>query len=186
MKLIRESELNFAILRYALVCLREGDIEMLDELGFKRDDIEAIKNFTLVDIMQMSNLPSPLLKRDIIDRDCLWRAIEHVNTTRQHQSALEELLRSDAPLTMMHTLCGMTSTEYADLRRLHGVAGGAGRTREAREEEIQAVWSTYKSQVADVDRMTPNDWIELKQRLDGVPLRIVWQLIQDWAQDASR
>ncbi|MGI9304021.1 MAG: STY4526/YPO1902 family pathogenicity island replication protein [Gammaproteobacteria bacterium] len=185
MRSSRESELNFAILRYALECLREGDIEMLDELGFRRDDIEAIRDFTFVHIAQMANLPSPLLKRNIIDRDCLWRAIEHVRSSEQHQVAIDELLDNDAPLTMMQTLCGMTSAAYADLRRARGVGGGAGRTRAPKEEEIQAIWDVYKSQVDDVDRMTPEQWVQIKKKLAGVPFRIIWPLIQSWATNSG-
>lgn len=186
MKTNRESELNFAILRYALECLREGDIEMLDELGFRRDDIEAIRDFTLVDITQIADLPSPLLKRNIIDRDCLWRAIEHVRSTRQQQVAIDTLLDADAPLTMMQTLCGMTSSEYANLRQMRGVSGGAGRTRAPSEGEIEKIWEIYKTRVDDIERMTAEEWIAIKHELKEVPFRIIWPLIQSWAVNSSR
>ncbi|MGI9303186.1 MAG: hypothetical protein ACR2RB_10825 [Gammaproteobacteria bacterium] len=91
------------------------------------------------------------------------------------QWVVAELLRNDAPLSMMYTLCGMTAGEYAFLRR-----PGHPCTRGPTDAEIIVAWEAYETCVDDIDRMTPYEWAVLGCVVD-VSLRVMWPLFQRWA-----
>ncbi len=181
MYITKEAELNEAILRFATRCLAEGDLQMLAELGFKRHDIERLQELCLGDLRHLAGIKGHMLK-PLIDRDCFHKVLAHINHNRETEAVSHYLLQHDAPLDMMHTLFGMSGGEYADRRRMLGVEGGVGRTREPSEAEELAVWEAYKARGKDnAETLSPHDWVTIFKG-SNVPLRNIWQLINRWSR----
>ena len=181
MYITKEAELNEAVLRFATRCLAEGDLPMLAELGFKRDDIERLQELCLGDLRHLAGIKGHMLK-PLIDRDCFHKVLAHINHNRETEAVSHYLLQHDAPLDMMHTLFGMSGGEYAGRRRMLGIIGGIGRTREPSEAQELAVWKAYKARTKDTtETLNLHDWVAIFKE-SNVPLRNIWQLINRWSQ----
>ncbi len=142
MRASKEAELNVALLQYLGKCLAEGDDAMLAHLGLDRHDAQAIGCLCLSDLDYLALAHFPLLREGSIDRDLFYRLLEHVRRLRDRESVRDELLRLDAPLSLMKHLFGMDSTEYAKRGRRLGLMRALGRPADPNEAEERLIWQT--------------------------------------------
>ncbi len=152
---------------------------MLTTLGFQPCDVESLQQIKLGDLRHLAGIKGHMLK-PCVDRDTYYQVMAYINDSKAHEELIDYFLKNDASLAMMQALFGLSNGEVAERRRLLGVEGRVGRTREATSEEELAVWSAFKAIGKDVDALTSADWANIN-RQSNVPLRLIWQLVNRFA-----
>jgi hypothetical protein len=175
--LTKEAELNAAILLYATRCAAEGDLQMLAALGFERCDVETLRKISLGDLHHLAGIKGHMLK-PCIDRVTFYQVMTYMEKSKDTENLIDYFLKNDASIIMMQTLFGLSNSEVADRRRLLGVEGRVGRTREASPDEELAVWNAFKEiGKDDISHLTPNDWADIHRKCH-IPMRQIWQLVR--------
>ena len=174
------AELSFQILRYACQRLAEGDINALLDLGFLVDEIQSLEKLTLRELDHLSRLGAHFL--DVrVDHLCFTASLRHVRREADSESLQDELIRMKAPAAMMQTLFGMTTLQYANRRKLLGLAGiGVGRPPAPSEAENHTIWYAWRDHASLPEAQR---YLETG-RTTGMPLNVVWALVQSWEDSA--
>ena len=180
----KEAELNAAILLYATRCAAEGDLHMLAALGFEQGDVETLRKIRLGDLHHLAGIKGHMLK-PCIDRDTFCQVMTYMEKSKDTEDLIDYFLRADASIVMMQALFGLSNSEVADRRRLLGIEGRVGRTREATSDEELAVWKAFKEiGKDDIDSLAPDDWAQIHRKCN-IPMRQIWQLVNRFEMHPS-
>ena len=177
----KEYELTFAVLRYAADCLHEGDWPALRDLGFGPREAEALKDLTLSELGLLARRLAGHALKAQLDRPAFWAVMDQVRWEHEHRALRMELIRRDAPAEMMQALFGMGAKEYAACRRAQEMPPSVGRPPEPDEETARKVWLAWQDAGCEPERARPDHWLAVADAT-GVPLRVVWRLVQRWLE----
>ncbi len=176
----KEADLTTAVLLYALRCLAEGDQQALRGMNFGPKELDALREMNLADLYRADVLRVHCLKIDL-NREVFWPMLTHLRHQRESEELQRSLLVTDAPLTMMQQLFGMSSREYTRWRRLLTLEPAVGRPAELDESDTHTLWHAWQDRVeARADSpLTAADYLALHQET-GIGLRAIWALVQRW------
>lgn len=177
----KEAELITAVLLYAVRCLAEGDQHALQEMNFGPKELAALRDLCMGDLFRARALYAHCLQIRL-NREVYWPMLAHLRREREAEDLQRELLRGDAPLEMMQSLCGMSAREYTRLRRLLTLNPAIGRAPEPDEAVSCRVWQAWQARAhpAESATLTPAEYLLLHHET-GASLRAIWILTQRWS-----
>ena len=181
----KESELASAVLLYAMRCLEEGDHTALQSLNIGPNEVAALRELQLSDLLQLQQWPFHGI--DIqIQRDVFWYLLERLRSARGHAQLKRQLIAADAPLVMMTALFGMGSREFRRLRQYAITDRAGGRSPEPDEQASGRLWHAWQAcrRQRPGGILRPQDYLALSDEV-GVSLRGIWQLTQRWTAEDS-
>ncbi len=173
--IIKDNDLNSAILRYICQCHASGDYRALQQLGIEADTLDLIKSMTVHEAIYTSGMRASFVKNLRIDNTILANRLQHARREAMQQQQINELVIHGAPIKLIQELTGMSAKEFAARRRLGGV-GHRGRTEIPSEEVEDIITEAWKALDMRSD-LSPNDWIELS-RTTNQPIRIIYKVIK--------
>lgn len=179
-----DSLLAYHVMLYAIQALSEGDLKAIKDLDFTVDEIRQLSQLPVKAIKHLARMSSHFLEIKT-DHSCFSKIMAHLRHELANDALQDELLRLEAPITMMNTLFGMSTTEYIQRQKLLGIPGcGAGRPPLPSDEEQVAIWESW---VKTEGLPLPERYQRVGQET-GQPLRALWSLIQSWesARDNNR
>ena len=180
----KEADLVVAAFLYVSRCARDGDRHALRQMNVGSDEIAAISRLTVDDVVRALPVAAHCL-RIRIDRDAFWQLVARLDTLRERDRLLRELIAADAPAAMMTELFGMGRHEYAVWRRFCGLPNGAGRPTEPDEATERAIWRSCEAHVGDSTKrpLDANDYLAIATHCNA-PVRTVWRALARWREDA--
>ena len=126
--------LSFQILSYCIQKVLAEDRDSLLAEGLSVDAIRVIETLTFRELAHLSRL-DPRFLGMTLDPKGFLTALQYVRQETDMVIMQDEMLRRRAPFPMMQALFGMTSLQYANRRKLLGIAGvGIGRPVRPSEE----------------------------------------------------
>lgn len=178
----KEAQLLTAVLTYIARCIAENDRSALQKLGLGLQEVDAFSQLGPVDLQRLvaSAARLPLLEIRC-DPEQLRRRIHWVLTEQAQDQTQQALIQADAPSSLLMTCYGMGKTEYARHRQWLGLQSRGGRPRLPDPETVARIRQTWDELVQGIlpEAIIPEYYLRLHQRT-GVPLRILWPLIQEW------
>lgn len=178
------SLLAYHVMLYAIQALSEGDFKAIKDLDFTIDEIRQISQLPVKAIQHLARMSGHFL--DIkTDHSCFNKIMAHLHHELADDALQDDLLRSEAPITMMSTLFGMSTTEYLQRQKLLGIPSrGAGRPSLPNEETQVAIWESW---IKTEGLPLPQRYLTVGKETEQ-PLRALWSLIQSWesARDHQR
>ena len=171
-----DSLLAYHVLLYAIQALSEGDIKAIKDLDFTVDEIRQLSQLSVKSIKHLTRLSGHFLEIKT-DHDCFRKIMAHLLQESVNDDLQDELLRLEAPITMMQTLFGMSTTEYIQRQKLLGISGhGAGRPKLPSDEEQITIWESW---IKTEGKPLPERYHQIAEEMKQ-PLRVLWSLIQSW------
>ena len=180
MQRTKESELVAAILMYAMRCVLEGDRIALRDTQFGDQELEAIAKLSLLDLQRLESVKAHCLNIKL-NQQVFWPIIEHLRRERDEEHTIQELLKANAPLEMMHTLYGMSARDFTGRRKKLVLETGVGRPPlpdTDAETELYNEWSRLVRTLGH-DDLDGKHYMKL-HRTTQQSLRVIWQLTQRW------
>ncbi len=186
MSIKKETELMQAILVYCKRCQDEGDIPALKEMGFGPKEVQALANLSSTDAIRLASTRSHFLNISV-NQEVYWRMIDYVNREKNKENQINELIRNDAPLPMIHFLTGMGSKEFTLKRRSLGLGNApSGRPVIPSDDVSDRVWEAVQKIKNGSTNFEARDFLEIHEALDGtVSFRVLWHLIRKWDLDGT-
>lgn len=178
----KEADLVFAVFQYASRCVVEGDLLSLREVGFTPADVHRFEKLSLPDLYALSMTRGhPLSVK--VDRHVWEWLVEHIQRTRARSQLINDIIRLDAPLSMMKSIFGFSQREYMARREACDMQDGRGRPRTPTVEEEERIWPMWVrlAKSTDPQHLRKDDLWRILPAVSGVPLRTIWNLIQSWA-----
>lgn len=182
----KEADLVFAVFQYASRCVVEGDLLSLREVGFTPADVHRFEKLSLPDLYALSMTRGhPLSVK--VDRPVWEWLVEHVQRTRARSQLINDIVRMDAPLSMMKSVFGFSQREYMARREACEMSDSRGRPRAPTAEEEERIWPMWVrlAKASDPQHLRKDDLWRVLPAVSGVPLRTIWNLIQSWAHSAA-
>lgn len=172
-----DSQLAYHVMLYAIQALAEGDFTAIEDLDFTAEEIQQLSQLPVKALKHLSQLSGHFLNVKT-DHQCFAKMMSHLQHELESEAIQDELIRHEAPITMMNTLFGMSSGEYIQRQKVLGVPRcGAGRPPQLEEEEEHRVWGIWSK--IDTNQPETQRYLQVA-RETGLPLRILWSLIQSW------
>ena len=186
MTIRKETELVKAIIVYCQRCQEEGDIPALREMGFGPREVNALQSLTTSDALRLASTRSHFLTIRI-DTEIYWRMIDYMNREQAKRRLIEDMIRKEAPLPMMHALTGMGSKEFVLQRRKCGMGNSPpGRPAIPTPEVVDKVWTALQNSLMKNKVLGPEEFMEIYEDLESeVPLRVIWFLTRQWDRDGT-
>ena len=186
MTIRKETELVRAIIVYCQRCQEEGDIPALREMGFGPREVGALQALTTADALRLASTRSHFLNIKI-DTEVYWRMIDYVNREQDKRRLIEDMIRKEAPLPMMHALTGMGSKEFVLQRHKCGMGNSSpGRPAIPTPEVVDRVWTALQDSLTTNKVLGPEEFMEIYKSLKSeVPLRVIWFLTRQWDRDGT-
>ena len=173
---LHDSQLAYHVMLYAVQALGEGDFAAIEDLGFTTDEIQQLSQLSVKALAHLSRLSGHFLNIKT-DHQCFLKMMDHLQYEIEREVLQDELIRHEAPITMMISLFGISSGEYIQRQKLLGIPShGAGRPPQLTDEEQVTVWHSW---VKVKEQPIPERYITLAKET-GHPLRVLWSLIQSW------
>ncbi len=170
------SQLALHVLLYAIHALAEGDLKAIEDLDFTVDEVQQLSQLPIKALKHLARLSGHFMAVKT-DHDCFAKVIAHLNRELENDTLQDELLRHQAPIIMMNTLFGMSTTEYIQRQKVLGIPRqGAGRPPLPSDDEQAAIWHSW---VKTEGLSLPQRYLEVACETD-LPLRALWSLIQSW------
>ncbi|MDM4770854.1 STY4526/YPO1902 family pathogenicity island replication protein [Solimonas sp. SE-A11] len=178
----KEADLVFAVFQYASRCVVEGDLLSLREVGFTPADVHRFEKLSLPDLYALSMTRGHPLSVTV-DREVWEWLVEHVQRTRARSQLISDIIRLDAPLSMMKSVFGFSQREYMARREACDMSDGRGRPRAPTAEEEERIWPIWVrlAKASDPQHLRKDDLWRILPAVTGIPLRTIWNLIQSWA-----
>lgn len=172
------SELNLQVCQYAIDAVREGDLNMAQDLGFTVGELKAMESLTLRDLRHLARMSSHFIQLRV-DHECLSRALDHIQRESAQDRHQDELIRLGASFRMMKALYGMTSLQFSARRHLLDVNGGMGRPSEPSAEAEASAWYAWNKHP---DRPIPERIASAAQE-SSLTAHQVWMLVERWERE---
>jgi hypothetical protein len=171
-----EYEITHAAIRYALQCMLESNWHALREMGFGRQECEALNQLTLADLASLEKRLSGHILKIELNPALFWAALADVRHEASAQQIRVELIKRDAPADMMRALYGIGDKAYTRLRRHHGAPAGVGRPVEL---DPDATWALSEILNRYKPVIQPSDWLAIANE-SGIGLRTIWREHKRW------
>ncbi len=178
-----EQLLNTIAFLLAAECLETGDLERLESMGFKPEDIQALRTLTLAELQRLAGLGGSFLQIQV-DRAVLERVLGHLQREREASKTRDALIRRGAPSGLLQALYGLSQPEAAALRRTLGVRSGGGRPALPDEAAAERAWRWWHKHHSSGTPLQPDDWLRFTKET-GLALAALWQLVRQWREEAS-
>ena len=171
-----DSILAYHVMLYAIQALSEGDLKAIKDLDFTVDEIRQLSQLPVKAIKHLARMSGHFMEIKT-DHNCFNKIMVHLRQELANDALQDELLRLEAPITMMNTLFGMSTTEYIQRQKLLGIPGrGAGRPALPSDEEQVTIWESW---VKTEGLPLPERYLQVARETER-PLRALWSLIQSW------
>ena len=178
-----QAELTAALLRYAAMCIADGDEDALRELQIDPAQIREIGALTLEELANLETVRMHCFEVRLNPQrfQVLMGRLARAQRNQQLRLALVE---ADAPRLMMRALFGMKERDYSRTRRLLSVTTGAGRPPSLDEQAEHQLWRALSDSLSDNPRrpLEPDQYLRT-HRQHGIPMRTLWAYTQRWAQE---
>ncbi|HDS4487026.1 DUF2857 domain-containing protein [Enterobacter roggenkampii] len=184
--------LNYVVLTDALKALKEGNIRHCEALGFTFDEMDALNQLSLDELLTISQSSAQFVAINV-HHDVLNHLLKQAHQEYRQQQQINRAIRLGASIALLNQYFGLTSNETCLRRRLLGVSVPYGRTPEPDEETDSAIWKQW--QQWRVDNLESSDalaaMIQVTERLlpdaEGLSLTTVWKRIALFEkEDADR
>jgi hypothetical protein len=169
--------LNRLVLDHLIHQIVNGDHTLADQLGLDTQIRAQLMDLRSIEINRLAELRGCVCIS--VDVPALARLLDHLLVERRQEETIKELVRKDAPQSMLRSLYQLTSREVTALRYSLGLPGSPGRTRQPSEEEEHRAWEIFQRMGLALDDMSPGDWIRFQEQA-GIPLRVLWTMFNQW------
>ena len=177
-----DSQLAYHVMLYAIQALSDGDLAAIEDLDFTADEVRQLSQLPVKALRHLSRLAGHFVVVKT-DHACFAKMMDHLHHEIENEALQDELIRHEAPITMMNSLFGMSSAEYIQRQKLLGIPRrGAGRPALLPEEEEHRVWQSWSS--TDASSPQPQRYLQVA-RETRLPLRTLWSLIQSWENSSG-
>ncbi|MXW51198.1 MAG: DUF2857 family protein [Gammaproteobacteria bacterium] len=179
----RQAELTAALLRYAALCVADGDEDALRELRIDAAQIREIGALTLAELANLETVHMHCFEVRFDPQR--FRVLKsRLTSAWRYQELRLALIEADAPRLMMQALFGMQERDYSRTRRLLGVTTGAGRPRSLDEATEHGLWRALSDSLSDNPRrpLEPDQYLRA-HRQHGISMRTLWSYTQRWARE---
>ncbi len=176
-------ELTAAVLRYAALCIANGDEDALRELRLDPAQVREIGALTLDELANLETVRTHCFEVRL-DPQRFRILMGRLVRARQAQELRLALIEADSPRLMMQALFGMKERDYSRTRCLAGVTTGAGRPASLDEQTEHRLWRAVGDSLSDNPQrpLEPDQYLRV-HRQHGVPMRSLWAYTQRWAQE---
>ena len=116
------------------------------------------------------------------DVEALWIMLARHREQQAIEELQRELIRADAPQPLMKHFYGMTTNEYADIRRQLGLQYSGGRLHNVPELLLHRVWREWDGLRGEEEDLDAESYLSLHQRT-GVSLRSIWAMTREWLKE---
>ena len=172
-----DSQLAYHVMLYAIQALNDGDFTAIEDLDLTSDEIQQLSQLPVRALKHLSKLSGHFLIVKT-DHECFAKMMSHLHHELESEALQDELIRHEAPITMMNSLFGMSSAEYIQRQKVLGVPRcGAGRPPQLAEEDEHRVWRAWTTQ--DAGQPETLRYLQVAKETQ-LPLRALWSLIQSW------
>jgi hypothetical protein len=173
---IPQFEITHAVIRYAARCLQDNNHHALREMGFGREECEAISHLTVTDLAALERRITGHILKVQLDKRLFWLAVSDLKREATRRDLRKELIERDAPADMMKALFRINEKEYTKLRQLYEVQVGVGRPLEL---DPDASWALSEALAAHAPPIGPAEWLKMAEQT-ALPLRACWREYQRW------
>ena len=175
-----DSQLAYHVMLYAIQALNDGDYAAIEDLDLTPDEIQQLSKLPVRALKHLAKISGHFLIVKT-DHECFEKMISHLHLGLESDALQDELIRHEAPITMMNSLFGMSSGEYIQRQKILGVARcGAGRPPQLGEEDEHRVWNAWNAQ--NENQPDTHRYLEVAKETQ-LPLRALWSLIQSWEHE---
>lgn len=174
-----DSQLAYHVMLYAIQALSEGDLAAIEDLDFTTEEVQQLSLLPVKALRHLSRLGGHFLVVKT-DHQCFSKMMSYLRHEIERETQQDELIRHEAPITMMISLFGISSAEYIQRQKLLGIPRhGAGRPQQLTDEEQESVWYSWikTKELPLVER-----YLAVAKEARQ-PLRALWSLIQSWEDD---
>lgn len=174
--------LNRMVLDHLINGIAGGGHSLADQLGIDARMRRQLVDLRSIEIARLAELRGCI--RVEIDVSALSRLLDHLMQEREQEQLVQEFALRNAPQSMLRSLFRLSSREVTALRCSLGLHGAPGRPRQPTEDEERQAWEACQELGLQVGELKPADWLSL-QDATGIPLRILWAMVGDWAAPAE-
>lgn len=174
---IQHGELTLHTLMYIAKLLAEQKEEEVLQLGLRRDQADVIQSMTSRDIHDVALSIRGHFLRFHLDPDAFDTAVSVLKRRREDEALDRALILAGARYEMMHQLCGMTTEDYARLRRSLGLSEGRGRPPVPPEYVQASIWQAWLDCANETNEKQRYLAVHTKTQ---VPVGTIWRLISEW------
>ena len=162
---------------YIARLIANQEYEEVEELGIRRDQAEAIRGMTMEKLQKLSlNIRASFFtfhaEPALIDAALLM-----LKRQEQEEDMDLALVEAGARYEMMRDLGGMTTEQYAKLRRYLGLKDGRGRPHDPTDAEKEEVFISWKLSAEEED--LKRRYLKVHEET-GIPVGSIWKLVQEW------
>ena len=141
----------------------------------KKRMVEALRTAASQQLQYYAQGINPAALATLVDNER-----QHLEQEQQREALLHRLLTAGASLSMLQTLLGISKKHYTRVRKELGIQEYRySQLTEQQEHDLYRLWEQQdKSPSAET-------LLELHNITDH-PLRVIWDLVQDWQQTEQR
>lgn len=179
---MKPTTVNEALLSNALLHLRDGNVRPCLSLGFSEEEIRAINQLSLDEILDISQSKVSFAKIEI-NHDAFWRLLGVAQANSQERQIIDRALLLGASIEMLNQYFGLSTSAVSARRQLIGIEEKMGRKAAPTEEEQTTVWNLwkqYKPTVSNLESLEGLELLSLIAEKSGINLTVVWKLISEW------
>lgn len=177
-----ERELTITAVKTAIEYARTNNGRALIDMGFQSEDIEALKQMSVSDMLELCDQNTRFTFVNIsVDRTVFARMLDLVDLRRQDRCLLEDLMRHGASFHVLNSLRGIGQAEYAAMNLALGEPAKPGRPPRCSEQDTVAVWQLWHSDSMR-NLSLAHKLLEASQTT-SVPVATIWMLLQQWYTD---
>ncbi|HHT0369193.1 TPA: DUF2857 domain-containing protein [Raoultella planticola] len=181
---------NYAILTDALHALKSGNIRHCESLGFTFDEMNALGQLSLDELLTVSQSAAPFVSVSV-RHDVLHHLLAQTRQESRRQQQINRAIRLGGSIALLNQYFGLTSNDVCLRRRLLGVNVPYGRTPEPDEETDTAIWLQW--QQCRVDKLESFAALTammqvteaLLPKAGGLSLTTVWKCIAQCEQESA-
>ena len=154
----RKTELLIGILDYLRRCLREGDYIPLAAAGINQASIDHLAHTRINSARKLNDIPASI--RLFVDHNLLRIRLRRLqNSSVEHETTLR-LIRCGATFEMMKHLTGITTHDFAGLRRIAGLSNRS-RIPVRTDEEIELIYDLLERVCTDGKPPGKREYLEI-------------------------
>ena len=116
----RKTELLIGILDYLRRCLREGDYILLAAAGINQASIDSLTHMRINSARKLNDIPASI--RLFVDHNQLRVRLRRLQNSSVEYETTLRLIRCGVTFEMMKHLTGITTHDFAGLRRIAGLS----------------------------------------------------------------
>ena len=154
----RKTELLIGVLDYLRRCLREGDYIPLAAAGINQASIDSLAHMRINSTRKLNDIPASI--RLFVDHNQLRIRLRRLqNSSVEHETTLR-LIRCGATFEMMKHLTGITTHDFAGLRRIAGLSNRS-RIPVRTDEEIELIHDLLERVCTDGKPPGKREYLEI-------------------------